>query len=152
MYRYTLPVLALALLGCPKEDASPPPETPASTTSSRGPVIPDTADSKKFAARLVDLEITDWSPEDTGQVDFEYQTFDFRNDNTWYGEARVTVIDESVDCKESGTWTMDPAESPTTSYLTWTVEKTSCPGREAGKEMRVKMTINDDDTFKLYVH
>ena len=66
--------------------------------------------------------------------------------------GRVEIMDEYVDCEESGTWTMDPADSESTASMTWQLEKTSCPGREGGKEIRVKITIERDGSYEILMH
>lgn len=113
--------------------------------------VPDDATSRKFSSRLLALDITDWNPEDTGSAEFKYGKFSFNKDNTWNGAATLTVIDESVNCSEKGTWSMDPADSETTATVTWTIDSTDCPGREKGKALRVQMTIGDDGKITLFV-
>ncbi len=127
--------------------ASPEPATSSTTVD-----IPKDSASKKFASKLVSLEIHDWSPEDSGQVSFTYEDFSFNSDGTWSATGTVAILDESVDCRESGHWTMDPAASEDSSFLDWTVEDTTCPGRESGSRVRVKMVIDKDGSFEVFLH
>jgi hypothetical protein len=147
MRRALLPLLLLlpVTVGCGKK--APVEATPEPVAS--GPEVPGDAASKKFAEKLMSLEITDWAPEDSGDVKFEYTRLTFSPDNSWQAVAYVAIMDERVDCKELGSWTMDPAESATTAGMTWHIEKTTCPGREAGRDLRLEMTILGDGAFKV---
>ncbi len=141
-------LVSLALLittGCGDKDA---PVEAAAEPAATGPDIPGDANSKKFAAKLMDLTISNWSLEDSGEVDFKYTKLTFNANNGWNGAAYVAIMDERVDCKEMGKWSMDPADSATTANMTWTIEKTTCPGREAGRELRLQMSILNDGAFK----
>ncbi len=147
MRRAFIAPLALALvIGCGDKNA--PVESAAGPAAS-GPEIPGDANSKKFAEKLLGLTISDWAPEDSGEVKFEYTKLTFAADNTWQAVAYVAIMDETVDCKETGTWSMDAAESPTTAGMTWHLAKTTCPGREAGRDLRLQMSILNDGSFKV---
>ena len=151
MKRFALTGMLLLLSACPKKATTDAPAASAGEAQV-ATKVPGDANSKKFAARLIDLAITDWSPEDTGQVDFIYTDFSYNSNNTWLAHGRVTIIDESVDCQESGRWTMDPAENEWTAFVVWTLEKTTCPGRESNREMRMKVTISKDGGFEVKLH
>ena len=147
MRRVLLPTLALALLiGCGEKNA---PVESAAAPAASGPEIPADANSKKFADKLMGLTISNWAPDDSGDVEFKYTNLTFAADNTWKAVAYVAIQDERVDCKELGTWTMDPADSATTANMTWHLEKTTCPGREAGRDLRLQMSILADGAFKV---
>lgn len=147
MRRALLSSLALTLLlGCGEKQA---PVEAAPVAEAAGPEIPGDANSKKFAEKLLGLTITNWAPEDSGDVDFEYTNMSFAADNTWKAVAYVAIQDERVDCKETGHWTMDPAESANTAGMSWTIDKTTCPGREAGRELRLSLSILNDGAFKV---
>ena len=142
-----LSTFALAfMLGCGDKNA--PVEATAAPAAS-GPEIPDDANSKKFADKLMALTISNWSPEDSGEVKFAYTNLTFAADNTWTAVAYVAIMDEQVDCKEMGTWTMDPAASATTADMTWHIGKTTCPGREGDRDLRLQMIILPDGAFKV---
>jgi len=138
-------ILLSLIIGCGEKNA--PVESAAAPAS--GPEIPGDADSKKFADKLMGLTITDWAPEDSGEVEFKYTKLTFAGDNTWQAVAYVAIQDETVDCKETGTWSMDPAESATTAGMIWSIVKTTCPGREAGRDLRLQMTVLNDGSFKV---
>lgn len=146
MFKAIFPSFVLLLVGC--GDKSAPVEA-APEAGPAGPEIPGDSLSHRFADRLLALQITNWSPDDSGDVEFKYNRLTFNPDNTWVATGYVAVIDERVDCKEVGTWSMDPAESETTAAMTWTIEKTTCPGREAGRELRLSMSILDNSQFKV---
>ncbi len=147
MRRTLLSTLALSILiGCGEKQA--PVEAAAEPVAS-GPDIPGDANSKKFADKLLGLTISNWSPDDSGEVKFSYSNLTFSADNTWKAAAYVAIMDERVDCKETGTWSMDAAESANTASMTWSIDKTTCPGREAGRELRLEMSILNDGSFKV---
>ena len=147
MRRALLSSLVLTLLvGCGDKNA---PVESAAEPAASGPEIPGDANSKKFADKLMGLTIANWAPEDSGDVKFEYTSLTFAADNTWHAAAYVAIQDERVDCKEQGTWSMDPAESPTTAGMTWSILKTNCPGREGGRDLRLQMSILNDGSFKV---
>lgn len=117
----------------------------ADTTSVSAPPAtdaPSDANSKKFLARLLATAIHDFRPVDSGSVDFRYTELHFMAGNTWQAKGYVAVEDEKMDCSESGTWMMDPADSADTATISWKVDETDCPGRNPGESVRVKMTID----------
>jgi hypothetical protein len=146
MPRAFIPSLFLLLVACGDKAA---PVEAAPEAAPVGPKIPDDAQSHRFAEKLMALQISDWAPDDSGDVEFKYTRLTFNPDNTWVATGYVAVIDERVDCKEVGSWQMDPAESETTANMTWTIEKTTCPGREAGRELRLSMSILANGQFKV---
>jgi len=146
MNRALLPLLALTLCACGDKDA---PVEAAPVPVQAGPDIPGDAQSQRFAEKLLALQVENWAPDDSGDVEFRYTRLTFNPDNTWNASGYVAVIDERVDCKELGRWTMDPAVSETTASMTWTIEKTTCPGREAERDLRLEMSILKDGTFKV---
>jgi hypothetical protein len=146
MRRAFLPMLALVFaFGCGDKQAP----VEAAPAQAAGPDIPGDAASKKFADKLMGLTISNWSPDDSGDVKFEYTNMTFAPDNTWKAVAYVAIMEERVDCKEMGSWSMDPAESATTAGMTWSIDKTTCPGREAGRELRMSLSILGDGSFKV---
>ncbi|MBN1336323.1 MAG: hypothetical protein JXB39_10215 [Deltaproteobacteria bacterium] len=145
MSRMVLPlVLVLAACG--------PKEAPVQPVVEAGPQVPDDASSRRFGEKLVALEVINWSPTDGGAVQFVYNTLSFLRDNTWRADANVSILDEEVACMETGTWAMDPAQSDNTAAVDMTVDKTSCPGREAGTRLRIEATILPDGSYKFMVH
>jgi hypothetical protein len=123
-----------------------------STTASTAIEIPDDAKSKAFAARLVGLEMKDWSPSDAGVIQLRYVRMSHKADNTWNADAHVSDGDEEVSCQESGTWTMDAAESESTAEVTWFLHKTNCPGRNVQTKSRGQVTITQEGKFKVAMH
>jgi hypothetical protein len=102
--------------------------------------VPDDATSKKFATKLVKTNVNNFSPDAEG---LRYNTLTFNADNTWKADSVVAVMDEEMECTESGTWTMDPAKSGTVSNMNWTISSTDCPTRQAPQELRVEVTLVD---------
>lgn len=103
--------------------------------------VPDDKSSKAFAEQLVGLTIQDFRPSDGGGAKFEYTTLGFSPDNTWKASGYVEIMDERMECTESGSWSMEPAESNKTATLSWKLDKTDCPGRESGGETRAVVTL-----------
>ncbi len=102
---------------------------------------PDDANSKKFGEQLVTANIANFKPSDGGGAKLEYTTLSFNPDNTWTAQAYIEIQDERMDCTESGLWSMEAAESANTAMVTWSLDKTDCPGREAGGELRAVITL-----------
>ena len=132
---------ALARKGKKKKSA----EAAAEQAPAVSPDVPDDANSRRFAKGLVAAQIRDFSPTDaaTGAT-FVYQTMSFEPDNTWKSAGYVEVVDERMECTEAGHWSMEPAASPTEATVTWVVDKTDCPGREAGEKVRAVVKLLDD--------
>ena len=103
--------------------------------------VPDDGNSKKFAETLLGTTITGFRPSDSGGGKFEYNTLAFLADNTWKADGYVEIMDERMECTESGTWEMEPAESAKTATVAWTVTQTDCPSRETGTALRAVMTL-----------
>jgi hypothetical protein len=146
MNRVLLTLFVLPLCACGDKTA---PVEAAPVQVQTGPDIPDDALSHRFAERLMALEVQNWAPDDSGDVQFRYTRLTFHADNTWAATAYVAVVDEQVDCKERGRWTMDPAASETTAAMTWTIDETTCPGREGNRDLRLEMSILKDGSFKV---
>ena len=106
--------------------------------------LPGDATSKSFGEKLLAAKIVDFEPPGDGGLPFIYETLVFKADNTWEAEAYLDAGDERMDCTESGTWTMDKAESDTVAPVNWVVEKTDCPAREKGKKARAQLSIQSD--------
>ncbi len=143
--RYSLlPALVLGLLlapGCKKKEAE---TAPAANTSADvlGKVsIPAGDTSKAFAGKILTHDVTNFTPGDGYGMKFVYQSLKFYNDNTWLAEAVIGQGDDSVACKEHGTWTMDEAKDDHTADMSWKLEHTTCPGRENQNMIRVNVNI-----------
>lgn len=138
-------LLMLSPVNAKKGDTSASP-TNADETSAPSPEIqaeiPNDGDSKKFAKSLIALTIKNFRPISDALV---YETLTFNPDNTWTTEASVEIMDEKMECVESGTWAMDPAESAKVASMTWTVNSTDCPAREAPQDIRLKVTIQGEN-------
>lgn len=137
-----LPVLLLAP-GCKKK------EDKTETTSSSAPSadvlgkvnVPNDDNSKAFAGKILTHDVSNFTPSDGYGMKFVYKTLHFSNDNTWMAEAIVGEGDESVGCKESGTWTMDAASDEHTADMSVKMDKTTCPGRQQSDMMRLNVNI-----------
>lgn len=147
MYSTFFPLALLVLSACGPKEA--PEAAPAAAQAEETMKVPDDADSRKFANRLVGLDLKDWVPEDLGAADFRYTTFQFKKDNSWKGAVTLTIIDESVTCTESGSWSMEKADSDNVATVSWTILDTDCPGREKGKTIRGQMTITGEGKVEM---
>lgn len=133
--------LALLLAACgPKEPTTTSAVAEASPAESANTAPPD-ADSQTFAKKLFATEFTNFHPVDGAGAELIYSSFSFHPDGTWAANGSVTVADESMDCRESGTWTMEPAESADVASVGWKITDTNCAGRDSGTEMRFRLTL-----------
>jgi hypothetical protein len=155
MLRPAILLTTLALFGCaPKHTGggaaatSSPAESGGSVSNAK---VPDDATSKAFAEKLLKFQAKDFRPADNNGAGFIYKTITFRDDNTWVAEAQMSADDETVDCKEAGTWTMDPAADEHTASMEWKLDKTTCAGRPENNIMRVKVGI-DQGEYRIVFH
>lgn len=134
-----------ALAACGGEKAAPANagSAPVEAAPEAATNIPGDADSKAFAKRLLALEVKDFKASDGAGASFVYTLFKFNPDNTWTADGYVEMDFERMECRESGTWTMDAASSASSADVNWTVAKTNCAGRDAGQETRALVTISD---------
>jgi hypothetical protein len=137
-------LVALAsLVACGKKDApaASSGDAAVSGNAAAGASIPDDANSRAFAEQLVKTAVHNFSPADNTGMAFVYVTLTFRSDNTWVALSRLGDGDESVDCKETGTWTMEPATSASSAAMEWKLTETTCPGRPKNNIMRAMVSI-----------
>ncbi len=139
-----LSLAAPAFAGRKKKNKDKDDSDAGSESSASNLDIPSDGTSKKFADLLLKTTIANFLPTDGDGAKFVYSTLNFLGDNTWKAEGYVEIMDERMECTESGTWTMDAAESDRTATLSWSLAKTDCAGRESGKEARAVLTINKD--------
>ena len=117
-------------------EAAAPVATPKKKATAQN--VPDDKVSKAYAASLLDTVGTGFSPNSEGLT---YTKLTFAADNTWHAEGVVAIMDEEMDCVETGTWIMDPAKSETATNMSWTVTSTDCPSRVAPIEMRLELIL-----------
>lgn len=104
--------------------------------------VPDDKTSAKFAAKLLETTGRNFSPNAEG---LQYKAITFSADNTFTAQAALVVMDEEMECTESGTWDMDPAKSNTIANMSWNITATDCPTREAGS-LRVEVELVDSES------
>jgi len=137
-------LVAMTLLAACGEKAAPP----ASSASASPTItlinveIPGDSDSMAFAKLLLQTTLTNFKPTDSSGAKFVYKTMQFSNGNSWKAAAYIEMDDIQIDCEESGSWSITPAESATVAGVNWKVETTDCAGREAGGETRALMTLS----------
>ncbi len=145
----TRPVLlascAALILACgekkdPASSADAAEEAPAEASAETSSDLPQDKASKDFTKALAALEITRFSPTDDGVL--KYDSMSFESDATWSAAAAVEIMDERMECTESGSWSMDPATSGTNAAITWSVDDTSCAGREPGDVQRALVDLS----------
>ncbi len=100
--------------------------------------VPNDKVSEAYAEALIETTGRGFSPNAMGLT---YETITFAADNTWSAEGLVSIMDEEMDCIEKGTWMMDPAQSETSTNMTWTITSTDCPSRVAPIEMRLQLIL-----------
>ena len=141
-------LISMTLLMACGEKAAPPASSATATprVTLDNVDIPGDSKSKAFAMRLLATPLSELQPTDAAGAKFVYKTMTFSNGNTWSADAYLyyAAEDIQIDCKESGTWSMTPAESNELAGVNWKVEKTDCSGREAGGETRAMLTLGKD--------
>lgn len=141
-------MLIATLTACgEKEETSTAAAEEAATESSSA--VPADKASQQFAKKLFDLNIKGFRPVEGDGIKLEYSSMEFKPDGSWFATGAVSVADETMECKERGAWTMDPAVDANNADMSWTVEQTNCAGREAGTEQRLQMSILDSGQFKV---
>lgn len=100
--------------------------------------VPADKTSQKYAATLLETTGKGFSPNAMGLT---YLTITFHADNTFRAEGLVSVMDEEMDCIETGTWNMDPATSENTANMDWTITATDCPSRQAPIQLRLEVVL-----------
>lgn len=132
----------LVLSGCGKKNTPAAGGEAAGGGNLLGNVqIPDDANSRAFAEKLLTHQVTNFSPADNTGLKFAYKTLTFKNDNSWVADAYIGEGQDSIGCEERGSWTMDAADDEHNATMQWTLKKSTCPGRPQENIMRVKVTI-----------
>lgn len=141
----TLPLLIASLFtACgEKEETSTAAASEAATTESS--VVPDDKNSKAFAESLFAQDFAGMKPVEGDGVELTYNRLSFNPDGSWMAEGIVEVMDEGMECVESGTWSMDAATSKDVATVSWDLEKTNCAGRESGGTTRAEITFDGSD-------
>lgn len=140
-------LFASVLLACGGKKAAPAAPAEAAPASKKGPTgdYPSDAASQAFVETLIATPIHDFAAVDNVGAQLILSTLQFSGDNTWSAVGYVDAFEERMECRESGTWTMDPAESATVATITWVIDQTDCISREAGTRERAQLTIEGDD-------
>lgn len=136
-----LPILLLAACGAKKSEVATGASDAPVRESIEGAKIPDDAASKSFAEKLIKFDATKFKPTDGAGPAFVYKSVDFKADNTWWAMAEMSSDGETIECKEQGTWEMDPAADEHTAAMTWTLSRTTCAGRPEASILRLKVNI-----------
>lgn len=140
-------LIASLLVACGDKEES---ETSAvaEATADAVTVIPADKNSTAFGKKLLANDFKGMKPVE-GDVKLTYNSLNFAPEGTWSAAGIVEIADEGMECMESGTWTMEPAVSDATATVAWTIDKTSCAGREAGGETRAELTLLDSGSYKM---
>ncbi len=139
-------LLTAFALGCGNKGETTTAPTAAVSESSDS--IPDDKVSQEFGERLMEANLSKFKPVEGDDVELAYSSFTFSPDGTWTANGAVEIMDESMECVEQGTWTMDPAESESTATMTWVLSKTNCAGRESS-EQRVRLTLEKNGEYQV---
>ncbi len=146
MTRITALVLVSTLVfagACKKKEAETAPASGGGNVL-KGATVPDDANARAFATNVLTHKAIDIRPMDSGEMAFVYKSLSFTAENNgWMAEAVVGQGQDSFTCQEFGAWEIVTAESAESGTMNWTVNKTTCAGREAGKSIRVKVGLKD---------
>ncbi len=135
-----LPLLVLTTAGCAKKSGGSATAAPAADVMGKVNV-PKDDNSRSFAGKILSHDITNFTPSGGDGMKFVYKTLSFRNDNTWDADAVLGEGEDSVGCKEHGTWTMEAAKDEHTADMAWVRDHTTCPGRDQSATLRVNVSI-----------
>lgn len=141
MSRFLLPFLLLTLFACGGASKKDVGTSPAAESVEMPKDIPQDAASQAFARKLMKNQVVNFRPTDASGASFVYKTLTFKPDNSWDAESGMEADGETIECREVGSWTMDAAEDEHTAMMTWTLGKTTCPGRPEQGKLRVKVHI-----------
>ena len=78
-----------------------------------------------------------------------YETMGFRPDGSWSASGAVSIMEDKMECVESGSWTMDPATSEQDGVVTWTVDQTDCASRHTETSTRARILLQDGGQYKF---
>lgn len=132
-------VVALTLAACGGKKA---PETPEPAEAPKAEItaeIPEGPDAKKFTRALADSGLQDLAP--SGSSDFS-MSLQFALDGTYTGEGVAELGGETLECTETGTWSIDSMDGEQAS-MNWTITKTNCPNRTNGDTQRVAVQLGN---------
>lgn len=140
-------LIASLLVACGEKEAS---ETSAvaEATAEAATVVPADKNSTAFGTKLMANDFSGMKPVE-GAVKLTYSTLKFSPSGSWTAQGVVEIADEGMECMESGSWSMETAASDSTATVAWTIEKTTCAGRESGGETRAELTIMDSGSYKM---
>lgn len=139
-------MLLIGLVAC--GGSKPAPQASGEAEPAMTAQMPDSAEAKSFAKKLVALTITDYEVSGGGAT-LGYKTLTFAPSGQWNADGVVEASYETFDCKESGSWMIDKAESSDAAVMVWTLESTSCATREKGTEVRLRMVIDKAGEFQV---
>ena len=139
-------ILMLALTGCPKSEE---PAAPSSRAPQIGAHLPQDATSKAYVGNLVDTTITNFRPVEGGGAVLNYDTMNFRPDGSRAAQGGVSIMEDTMECVEAGSWSMEPASSETVGVVSWTVDNTDCASRSPGSSTRAQITLEDGGRYKF---
>ena len=147
--------LTLASLGACKKEA---PEAAASSNASASrsasaavtAEMPDSKEARNFANKLVETTVTNWEPTSSGSdTKFEYLSMTFQPDGTWGADAELEASFEKIPCKESGKWSIIEMSGSNSATMSWTIDSTNCPMREANQELRIQMELPKANDWQI---
>lgn len=132
-------VLALAGCGDKKKDPKAAGESKPEVIQT----IPKDDASQSFGRFLLNHPITELVVNESPSTKLVYTQMTFEKDNSWAAKAQLRTLNESVDCVEGGTWSMDPADGPKKATLSVNVARTNCASRDPGVKMRLGVTVSE---------
>lgn len=137
-----LPLFLLAGAGCGKKaDNTAPASSGASSDVLGKAEVPSDSVSKAFAGKILTHVVTNYTLADGNGMKFVYKSLTFSNDNGWVADAVIGEGEDSLGCKEQGTWSMEAASDEHTANVSLQMDKSSCPGREQSGTTRLNVYI-----------
>ncbi|MED5370367.1 MAG: hypothetical protein VX899_05080 [Myxococcota bacterium] len=141
----TLPLLIASLFTACGEKEATETAAPAEAATTESSVVPADKNSQAFAESLFAEDFEGMKPVEGDGVVLTYKRLSFNPDGSWKAEGVVEVMDEGMECVESGSWSMEPADSKSVGTVSWDLEKTNCAGRESGGTTRAEFSFDGGD-------
>ncbi len=136
-------IAALALTGCPKQQAA---TASAEAEAPPAPARRFSGATGTFVDTLMAQGVSGFTVADDG-MPIIYDALRFAEDGTFAADVSMLTGDEPFACTEAGRWKLDgdKAVSATEGAINFELDSTDCPGRSAGTTWRTRTRLAGGD-------